>query len=256
MHAQRTKPVPRTCVVCGAGFTVPASLLSRGGNAGNYCSRACFHRSRVARVETTCATCGIAIEVVRCQHKARNYCGLKCAHDGHRATKDEWVKPLNERQRAGLQKGRDYFRGKTRDEIPSIGRRVDAIAAQRRGKPNPAHAERMRRYYADHPEKHPNAVVGRKGRETGIERAMRLALIDAGVSFETQHRVGRYWVDFAVVSRRLAIEVDGAHWHDAERDSIRDRKIAALGWAVVRFPEDRIKSDPAACAAVVVRLLA
>lgn len=255
MHAKRTKLVSRTCLVCGAAFTVPVSLLARGGNAGSYCSQPCYHRSRVARVRTECATCGRAIEVVRYQHKARNYCGHECAHAGHRATKDEWVRPLNDRQRAALRMGQDYFRGKTRDEVPSIGRRVDAIAAARRGKPNPAHSERMIRYYAEHPEKHPCAVVRQKGHETGIERTMRIALSDAGIRFQTQHRIGRFWVDFAIVSHRIAIEVDGAYWHDAERDARRDKQIAAQGWTVVRFPEDRVNADASACAADIVRLL-
>lgn len=58
-----------------------------------------------------------------------------------------------------------------------------------------------------------------------------------GVVVRRQFVVGRYIVDLAVPSARLAIEVDGGY-HAARRaaDSRRDRELGRLGWRVLRLP--------------------
>lgn len=50
-----------------------------------------------------------------------------------------------------------------------------------------------------------------------------------------QYPVGRVFVDFGDPEKRIAIECDGAQWHDKKKDSIRDRKLNDLGWTVYRF---------------------
>lgn len=58
-----------------------------------------------------------------------------------------------------------------------------------------------------------------------------------GVRFRRQHPIGPYIADFACVSARLVIEVDGAtHATPAERahDAKRDDLLAARGWRVLR----------------------
>jgi len=53
-----------------------------------------------------------------------------------------------------------------------------------------------------------------------------------------QHKIGRYTVDFAIRSARVAIEIDGAV-HDfpgrAEYDSLRQKHLEEKGWRVVRL---------------------
>lgn len=248
-----TTRIPRICQVCTASFTVQPARIAKGG--GRYCSRTCYHRAREAKRGTACDVCGFEFSVKVGDLKSRNYCSLACAHIGHRANKDEWVKPLNEAQRNGLELGRAYYRGKKASDDPTLARKIEAIAASRRGKPNPEHAERLRRYYAEHPEKHVCYIVGQKGHETSIERAMRVALTDAGIAFVPQHHIGRYWVDFAIPSHRLAIEVDGAYWHDAERDAVRDHNLSAMGWSVVRFSEMQVTANVSECVATIRQLL-
>ena len=68
-----------------------------------------------------------------------------------------------------------------------------------------------------------------------------------GVRFRRQHPVGRYVVDFACVPARLAIELNGAV-HErvaavALRDVERSAEIEALGWSVVRFPNEAVVAD-------------
>ena len=61
------------------------------------------------------------------------------------------------------------------------------------------------------------------------------------IKFRRQHPIGIYIADFAVVSARLAIEVDGAtHSSDEERvyDAARDTYLRRRGWRVLRFQND------------------
>ena len=43
-------------------------------------------------------------------------------------------------------------------------------------------------------------------------------------------------VDFGNPIAKVALECDGAQFHDARKDAARDRKLAALGWTVYRVP--------------------
>jgi very-short-patch-repair endonuclease len=54
-------------------------------------------------------------------------------------------------------------------------------------------------------------------------------------------------MDFALPNLRLDIEADGEKWHtspdDKQSDNERDKKLAALGWTVIRFPESAINES-------------
>lgn len=149
--------------------------------------------------------------------------------------------------RAALEHGRRYFKGRTKETDASVARRAGILSAKYVGVPNPAHSERMRRYYAANPEKHPIRILFMRGHETRIERLMREALTAAGIPFAAQFPVGRFFGDFALPEHRLIVEVDGEHWHDAERDARRDAKIALLGWRVIRFTGSRVTKDVHGC---------
>jgi len=78
-------------------------------------------------------------------------------------------------------------------------------------------------------------------------------LRDDGFHIRRQHPVGPYFVDFAVVKSRLAIEIDGGV-HDlpgaAERDAKRQRDIEASGWQVLRLPGKLVSAPDALIDAV------
>jgi very-short-patch-repair endonuclease len=60
-----------------------------------------------------------------------------------------------------------------------------------------------------------------------------------GLPVRRQHPIDRYVVDFAIVSKKLVIELDGAAHAipgRAEKDAEREREIAAMGWRVLRLP--------------------
>jgi len=57
-----------------------------------------------------------------------------------------------------------------------------------------------------------------------------------GLPMYPQFPVGRYFVDFGDPDRRIAIECDGAAFHDADKDKKRDAELLEMGWRVFRFP--------------------
>jgi very-short-patch-repair endonuclease len=57
-----------------------------------------------------------------------------------------------------------------------------------------------------------------------------------GVKFRRQHPIGPYFADFACVSKKLVVEVDGEHHaFQVERDARRTAAMEREGWRVIRF---------------------
>jgi hypothetical protein len=71
---------------------------------------------------------------------------------------------------------------------------------------------------------------------TPIERGAWSDIRELPFSVWPQYPVGKYFVDFAIVHKRIAIECDGAAYHNAEKDAKRDVELASMGWRVVRIP--------------------
>jgi very-short-patch-repair endonuclease len=63
----------------------------------------------------------------------------------------------------------------------------------------------------------------------------------AGAAFRRQAVVGGFIVDFLAPSRKLVVEVDGGyHERRARADRRRDRRLARLGYRVLRLPADMV----------------
>jgi len=105
-----------------------------------------------------------------------------------------------------------------------------------------------------------NGALGRRNYgKTWIEEKLGWALTQLGIKFESQFpvkygldilgRVRYYFPDFALVDNRILIECDGKQWHKSKsKDNLRQSRLEELGWRVLRFPEDEIKSDVMVCA--------
>ena len=66
----------------------------------------------------------------------------------------------------------------------------------------------------------------------------RLAGSKTGFAFRRQLVIGPFIADLACTKVRLVVEVDGAyHEGRARPDARRDRKLADLGWTVLRIPD-------------------
>jgi BirA family biotin operon repressor/biotin-[acetyl-CoA-carboxylase] ligase len=73
---------------------------------------------------------------------------------------------------------------------------------------------------------------------TEVEKRLWRALRESETPqrFRRQHPIGRFVVDFACPSRKLAIELDGGqHALQEEADAARSTEIARHGYRVLRF---------------------
>ena len=73
---------------------------------------------------------------------------------------------------------------------------------------------------------------------TDAERKLWYGLRDrrlAGLKFVRQMPVDRYVADFCCREARLIVEVDGSQHAESLRDRVRDERLSALGFRVVRF---------------------
>lgn len=64
-----------------------------------------------------------------------------------------------------------------------------------------------------------------------------------GLRFRRQHPIDRYFADFACVSLKLVIELDGrVHDEDDQHldDYHRQQAIEGLGWSVLRFTNEQV----------------
>ncbi len=105
--------------------------------------------------------------------------------------------------------------------------------------------KRMTKSYKEtmllHPEKHPNFIMAQKGFMSSLEKKMKIILDKLGVEYVPQYPIKNYFVDFAIPSLRIAIEVDGAYWHqNKKKDTKRQREIEKEGWHVLRYSEKQI----------------
>jgi very-short-patch-repair endonuclease len=67
----------------------------------------------------------------------------------------------------------------------------------------------------------------------------------SGMKFRRQHPIGPFFADFACVSAKLVIEIDGEHHADqVEADTRRTAMIEGLGWHVVRFSASDVVQNP------------
>ena len=65
------------------------------------------------------------------------------------------------------------------------------------------------------------------------------------VKFRRQHPIGPYVADFACISRKLVIEVDGDHHaFQVGADARRTAFLEAHGWRVVRFWANEVVGNP------------
>ena len=97
----------------------------------------------------------------------------------------------------------------------------------------------------------------REGQKTGLARSLRRTanapeqkawgvlrqFRKEGLPVRRQHPIGPYVADFAIVSQRLVIEIDGGIHHlRQEEDAEREAAIRALGWRIVRLNAKEARS--------------
>jgi len=76
------------------------------------------------------------------------------------------------------------------------------------------------------------------------------------LKFRRQHPIGPFYADFACVSKRLVVEIDG-DYHDmvVESDLYRQEYLKQHGWTIIRFSELEVGDNPEAVAIGIARHL-
>lgn len=128
-----------------------------------------------------------------------------------------------------------------------------AVTVDRMGKNNPMfkHPEtipnwtaKMKQFFLDHPERHPNSVLAAKG---GVSKPQKLLFecakkIDVTAELNYPVKLGRrlLFLDVALPENKIALEYDGSYWHqDDDKDDRRDADLREVGWTVLRY-RDRV----------------
>ena len=84
-----------------------------------------------------------------------------------------------------------------------------------------------------------------RNRATAEERLLWMRLRDVRPRFTRQLPVGRYVLDFACRTARLAVEIDGSqHLAATDYDEERTRFLEGLGWEVLRFWNSEVRENP------------
>lgn len=78
---------------------------------------------------------------------------------------------------------------------------------------------------------------------TKIERVMWDEIRSEGLPFWPQFPVGKFMVDFADPMKKIAIECDGAEFHDPDKDARRDVELLSAGWKTFRIQGRECFSD-------------
>ncbi|MFM9844193.1 MAG: endonuclease domain-containing protein [Dongiaceae bacterium] len=65
-----------------------------------------------------------------------------------------------------------------------------------------------------------------------------------GWHFRRQHPIPPYFADFACLAARLVVEADGGQHDPDGHDRVRDAKISAVGWRILRFGNKEILQNP------------
>jgi len=69
-----------------------------------------------------------------------------------------------------------------------------------------------------------------------------------GVDVVPEFRLGRWSIDAAVPSKKIAVELDGEYWHSlpamVDRDRRKDAWLKERGWTVIRIVMSRGDDPP------------
>lgn len=171
------------------------------------------------------------------------YCQKLCKNDNSLRNHERLCKKNPNRQESNFKFiSAPWNKGLTKED-PRVAKNAENVSKALLGKPNKmiwtderrrAKSEWRKKLHAEHPETHPNRrLAGNKKKMSYPEKIAYDFLTSMEIEFEHNKKVGKYYPDFVIGN--LIIEIDGARWHDAERDQIRDAELLEMGYVVKRI---------------------
>ncbi len=262
----------KICIICGNHF------IRKGKRAktAKYCSIKCRGIGMRKRETIHCQNCGCSFEIKDFE-KSRNrkFCSRDCDFANRKKHPSRLGKPICGKQAEVLRNAGLSWKGKTK-ENNVLARKRASLLKERYANDSNLRQQRseiakevwkkrkldkkafekfrkkmskiVKQNIAENPELHIRRICTREGFESSLERIMREALSESGIEFKKEFQIDKFFVDFAIISHRIVIEVDGDYWHqDKEKDFLRDQVIESYNWKVLRFSETSVKKDISGC---------
>ena len=136
-----------------------------------------------------------------------------------------------------------WNKGLTKITDNRVKQNAEAVSLALVGKPSKtiwtddmrkAKSEWRKQLHKDFPETHPNRrLAGNRKKMSYPEQVAYDCLTRYNIVFEHNKKIDKYYPDFVIGN--LVIEIDGAQWHDIEKDKARDEIISSYGYQVVRI---------------------
>lgn len=121
-----------------------------------------------------------------------------------------------------------------------------------RFKHDDAYKEKMREFRLNYMKEHPEKTAWRKRNEPSYPEKCFIKFLEENkysekYLIEREYPVFPYYIDFAFVDLKVAVEIDGSqHILDVERierDKDKDKTLVHNGWKVLRVTENLVKTD-------------
>lgn len=171
------------------------------------------------------------------------YCSKECKNtNSHKNHERLCPSNPNRNYKNGMKDKIPWNKGLTKND-PRVLKNAQATSSSLKGKPGRlwteeqklAQSQWRKQYHIDHPEAHPNRrLAGNRSKMSYPEKIAYDWLTVNNVDFEHQQKVGNYYPDF-VVNGNLIIEIDGEHWHNEEKDRLKDLFFEQSGYTVFRI---------------------
>ena len=258
-----------TCEHCGCQYR----MLNSQNKGTKYCSKTCKDAAR-SNVTLTCQHCDKEYESIRWRAPKSKYCSMECLHTSN-------IKPPNHicqfcnkeyHRKPHLKESSKYCSVKCRGKAQrsKISRRCRLCNCEFRVTlRNTVFCSWQ--CYSNWKEKHGTTFINceccsKRFRirlstvnsrrfcsrkcfhlfmgPTSIELAAQEALKELKIEFISEYKIGRYAVDCFLPHLKIALEIDGDHWHSlpgvSKRDARKDKFLNSKGLTVVRISETEI----------------
>lgn len=136
-----------------------------------------------------------------------------------------------------------WNKGLSKNTDERVKKYAEALSQSTVGKPSKtiwtdemrkAKSEWRKQLHRDFPEMHPNRkLAGNRKKMSYPEKVAYDYLTRYNIIFEHNKKIDKYYPDFIIGD--LIIEIDGAQWHDKEKDEKRDAVLMKHGYRVFRI---------------------
>ena len=212
-----------------------------------FCCFECYNKNRIGKIKPKsyddirhCTNCNklVRVDKRRIRENKRFFCGVEC--------KNEFVRGINSNfyGRHHTNQNKEVLRKYAYEQFKN----PEKITRHKLACKNSRHiwtkeekkkfGEMKRRFYLEHPEKHPNRVLG--GHNISKPQLELYLLIkerypEARLEFPIRTLHSIRFADIGIPSMKLDIEYDSDYWHNKVLDEIRTKHLEEVGWKVLRF---------------------